>query len=60
MTRVSRCHMIDCRNIDRDENSCMLEAVEIGGQDRTCLSYEPDYKYMRWELKERAHRSEPP
>ena len=56
MTRVSHCHMIDCRNIDRDESFCMLEAVEIGGKDRTCLSFEPDYEYMRLEFKRRAER----
>ena len=56
MTRVSHCHMIDCRNIDRDENSCMLEAVEIGSTYRACLSYEPDYEYMRWELKRRVEK----
>ena len=56
MTRVSHCHMIDCRNIDRDESSCMLEAVEIGSKYRACLSYEPDYEYMRWELKRRVER----
>ena len=56
MTRVSHCHMIDCRNIDRNENSCMLEAIEIGGKDRTCLSYKPDYEYLRWELKKRVER----
>jgi len=48
--------MIDCRNIDRDESFCMLEAVEIGGKDRTCLSFEPDYEYMRLEFKRRAER----
>jgi hypothetical protein len=48
--------MIDCRNIDRDESSCMLEAVEIGSKYRACLSYEPDYEYMRWELKRRVER----
>ncbi len=56
MTKVSYCHMIDCRNIDRDENSCMLEAIEIGGKNRVCLSYEPDYEYLRWELKGRVER----
>ena len=56
MTRISHCNMIDCRNIDRDESTCMLEAVEIGGKARVCLSFEPDYEYMRREFKGRAER----
>jgi hypothetical protein len=56
MTKVFHCQMIDCRNIDRDESSCILEAVEIGSKDRACLSYESDYEYLRLDLKRRVER----
>ena len=45
---------IALKDLDARASSCMLEAVEIGSNDRACLSYETDYEYLRWELKGRV------
>ncbi len=56
MTRVSHCGMVDCMHVNRENGACILEEIEVGGKNMACLSFEPDYEYLRRELKRRIEK----
>jgi hypothetical protein len=48
--------MVDCMHVNRENGACILEEIEVGGKNMACLSFEPDYEYLRRELKRRIEK----